>query len=50
MKIIIVGSTGTIGQAMDSASGMPAEKTALAYVESVVGKHNGEILDVRDFA
>jgi hypothetical protein len=28
---------------------MSAEKTALAYVESVQGSRNGEILDVRDF-
>ena len=34
---------------MDSAGGMSAEKTALAYVESVQGSRNGEILDVRDF-
>ena len=47
MKIIIVGSTGTIGQAVDSSFGMPVKKNALAYVESVVRKHNGEILNVR---
>lgn len=35
---------------MDSTDGMPAEKTALAYVESVAGKHHGQVLDVRDFA
>ena len=34
---------------MDSTDGMPAEKTALAYVESVEGKHHGQVLDVRDF-
>ena len=35
---------------MDSSSGMPAEKVALAYKESVEGHRNGEVLDVRDFA
>ena len=33
---------------MDSSSGMPAEQVALAYVESVEGGRNGEVLDVRD--
>ncbi|MGD8519666.1 MAG: hypothetical protein PVF56_00870 [Desulfobacterales bacterium] len=50
MKIIIMGSTGTMGQAVDSFSGMPVKKTAFAYVKSVVGKHNAKILDVRDLA
>jgi len=31
----------------DSAVGMPAEETAIAYVESVEGQYNGEVLDVR---
>jgi len=35
---------------MDSSSGMSAEKVANAYMESVEGKRNGEILDVRSFA
>lgn len=35
---------------MDSSGGMPAEKVALAYKESVEGKRNGEVLDVRDLA
>jgi NAD(P)-dependent dehydrogenase (short-subunit alcohol dehydrogenase family) len=35
---------------MDSSSGMPAEKVARAYKESVEGDRNGEVLDVRDFA
>jgi NAD(P)-dependent dehydrogenase (short-subunit alcohol dehydrogenase family) len=35
---------------MDSSKGMPAEKVALAYKESVEGLRNGEIIDVRDFA
>jgi NAD(P)-dependent dehydrogenase (short-subunit alcohol dehydrogenase family) len=35
---------------MDSSSGMPAEKVARAYKESVEGHRNGEVLDVRDFA
>lgn len=35
---------------MDSAGGMPAKQVALAYVESVEGKRNGEVLDTRDFA
>lgn len=35
---------------MDSSSGMPAEKVAKAYKESVEGRRNGEVLDVRDFA
>ena len=34
---------------MDTAGGMSAEKTAKAYVESVEGGRNGEVLDVRDF-
>ena len=32
---------------MYSAAGMPAEETAMAYVESVEGQYNGEVLDVR---
>ena len=35
---------------MDSSSGMPAEKVAKAYKESVEGHRNGEVLDVRNFA
>lgn len=35
---------------MDSTGGISAQKTALAYVESVAGSWNGEVLDVRDFA
>jgi NAD(P)-dependent dehydrogenase (short-subunit alcohol dehydrogenase family) len=35
---------------MDATSGMPAQQVALAYVESVEGKRNGEILDTRAFA
>ena len=35
---------------MDKDGGMPAEKFALSYKESVEGKRNGEVLDVRDFA
>lgn len=35
---------------MDSSSGMPAERVALVYKESVEGQRNGEILDVRKFA
>jgi NAD(P)-dependent dehydrogenase (short-subunit alcohol dehydrogenase family) len=35
---------------MDSSGGMPADKTALAYVQSVESKRNGETLDVRDFS
>lgn len=31
----------------DSKVGMPAEETAIAYVESVEGLYNGEVLDVR---
>ena len=31
----------------DSAEGMPAEETAIAYVKSVEGQYNGEVLDVR---
>jgi hypothetical protein len=31
----------------DSSVGMPAEETAIAYVESVEGQYNGEVLDVR---
>lgn len=34
---------------MDSSSGMPAQQVALAYVESVEGKRNGEVLDTRVF-
>jgi NAD(P)-dependent dehydrogenase (short-subunit alcohol dehydrogenase family) len=34
---------------MDGSKGMPAEKVALAYKESVEGQRNGEILDVREF-
>lgn len=34
----------------DSAAGMPAAKVANAYVESVEGRRNGEILVVRDYA
>ena len=35
---------------MDTAGGMSAKDTARAYVESVEGSRNGEVLDVRDFA
>jgi NAD(P)-dependent dehydrogenase (short-subunit alcohol dehydrogenase family) len=35
---------------MDSTGGMSADKTALAYVQSVESKRNGEVLDVRDFS
>ncbi len=35
---------------LDSSHGMSAEKVALAYKESVEGKRNGEVLDVREFA
>ncbi len=35
---------------MDSATGMPAQQVALAYVESVEGTRNGEVLDARSFA
>ena len=31
----------------DSAAGMPADETAIAYVKSVEGQYNGKILDVR---
>ena len=35
---------------MDTAGGMSAEDTARAYVESIEGSRNGEILDVRDIS
>jgi NAD(P)-dependent dehydrogenase (short-subunit alcohol dehydrogenase family) len=34
---------------MDSATGMPAKQVALAYVESVEGTRNGDVLDTRAF-
>ena len=34
----------------DGSKGLPAEKVARAYVESVEGTRNGETLDARDFA
>ncbi|CAB1061490.1 Oxidoreductase, short-chain dehydrogenase/reductase family [Olavius sp. associated proteobacterium Delta 1] len=34
---------------MDSASGIAADRTALAYKEAVESQRNGEILDVREF-
>ncbi|HET9233190.1 MAG TPA: short chain dehydrogenase [Candidatus Eisenbacteria bacterium] len=34
----------------DPSKGLPAEKVAKAYVESIEGKRNGETLDARDFA
>lgn len=34
---------------MDSSKGIPAEKVALAYKESVEGQRNGEVIDVKDF-
>ncbi len=34
----------------NGSSGMPAEKVALVYEESVEGQRNGEALDVREFA
>ena len=34
----------------DGSKGLPAEKVAKAYVESVEGNRNGETLDARDFA
>jgi len=39
-----------IALGMDSTNGMPAQQVALAYVESVEGKRNGEVIDTRDFA
>lgn len=39
-----------VAMKMDSSVGMPAEKVAFAYQESVEGKRNGEVLDVRAFA
>lgn len=33
----------------DPAAGMPAKKVAIAYVESVEGRHNGEVIDARRF-
>lgn len=35
---------------LDSASGMSAAQTAVAYKQSVESRRNGEVLDVRDFA
>jgi NAD(P)-dependent dehydrogenase (short-subunit alcohol dehydrogenase family) len=35
---------------MGSIGGMPASDTALAYVEAVEGRHQGETLDVRQYA
>jgi NAD(P)-dependent dehydrogenase (short-subunit alcohol dehydrogenase family) len=34
----------------DASGGMQAAKVAAAYVESVKGRRNGEIIDARDFA
>jgi NAD(P)-dependent dehydrogenase (short-subunit alcohol dehydrogenase family) len=34
---------------MDASEGMSAVQTALAYKESIEGKRNGEVLDVRHF-
>ena len=34
----------------DPAGGLPAAKVAAAYVESVEGRGNGEVLDARRFA
>jgi NAD(P)-dependent dehydrogenase (short-subunit alcohol dehydrogenase family) len=34
----------------DSSSGMPAASVAAAYIESLEGKQNGEVLDARTFA
>ncbi|HXH64234.1 MAG TPA: short chain dehydrogenase [Mariprofundaceae bacterium] len=35
---------------LGNIDGMPASDTALAYVEAVEGRHNGDILDVRQYA
>jgi NAD(P)-dependent dehydrogenase (short-subunit alcohol dehydrogenase family) len=35
---------------MQGVPGMPAERVAAAYVESVEGKRNGEVIDARAFA
>lgn len=35
---------------LDTAGDMSAENTARAYAERVEGSHNGEVLDVSDFA
>ncbi len=35
---------------MDTSTGIPAAKFAAAYKESVEGKRNGEVIDVRKFA
>ena len=34
----------------DASAGMPAAKVAAAYVESVEGRRNGEVIDARNFA
>jgi NAD(P)-dependent dehydrogenase (short-subunit alcohol dehydrogenase family) len=39
-----------VAMGMDSSEGMPAAQVALAYQESVLGKRQGEVLDVRHFA
>jgi hypothetical protein len=35
---------------MDPTTGMPAKQVALAYVDSVEGSRNGEVLDTRALA
>ncbi len=35
---------------MDSSCGIPYEKVALPCRESVEGKRNGEVIDLREFA
>ena len=38
-----------VAMGMDAASGLSAQDTAQAYVESVEGQRSGQVLDVRDF-
>lgn len=39
-----------VAMGWDASAGMPAAKVAAAYVESVEGRRNGEVIDARDFA
>jgi NAD(P)-dependent dehydrogenase (short-subunit alcohol dehydrogenase family) len=38
-----------VAMGMDATSGLSAQDTAQAYVESVEGQRSGQVLDVRDF-
>ncbi len=50
LATIWIRVAGANGFVMKGVPGMPAAQVARAYVESVEGKRNGQVLDARKFA